>query len=351
MLVTVVIPTYNRADFLPDAIDSALAQTHREIEVIVVDDGSTDGTEELMARRYSSNPLVRYFRQRNSGVATARNRGITEGRGELIAFLDSDDLWFPEKLRIQIAILSQLPEAGMLWTDMQAISPEGRMIHERHLRRMYGAYRFFPTMRDLFSEEHSLDKFPDLAKLLPADTKVYCGNIFSQMVLGNLAHTSTAVIRRSRIDVAGLFREDFRVGEDHDFFLRMSKAGPVAFADIVTIGYRVNMSDALTAMKRLEFAEAFLRSLEENLASARDAITLPKKVIDDCLCAALGWVAVERFMQKRYRGGMRCLIGSLRRNPYQPALMKSVLRSLIPPGLQSALARPARSLRTARMAR
>ena len=120
-LVTCVIPVYNGAPYLGEAIDSALAQTYREVEVIVVDDGSTDESG-AVARSYDGR--VHYIRQENAGPPVARNRGIREARGEIIAFLDSDDLWHAEKIERQLAPLMARPEldgclchARMFWID------------------------------------------------------------------------------------------------------------------------------------------------------------------------------------------------------------------------------------------
>ena len=105
--VSVVIPTYNSARYLGAAVDSVLAQSFRAIEVLVIDDGSTDETEAVMSKY---GPPVRYIRQVNSGVAAARNRGIQESTGRYVAFLDADDTWLPEKLELQLAALGKYEE-------------------------------------------------------------------------------------------------------------------------------------------------------------------------------------------------------------------------------------------------
>lgn len=101
--VSVIIPTYNSARYVVDAVESVLAQTYRDFEVIVIDDGSTDETPEVM-KRYGA--PVRYLRQENAGVAAARNRGIAESSGRYVAFLDADDVWLPQKLERQINALA-----------------------------------------------------------------------------------------------------------------------------------------------------------------------------------------------------------------------------------------------------
>lgn len=93
--VSVIIPTYNRARCIENAIDSVLTQTHQTVDVIVIDDGSTDDTEERITHRFGDEPRVRYPRQQNQAVAAARNRGIAIARADCIAFLDSDDIWKP----------------------------------------------------------------------------------------------------------------------------------------------------------------------------------------------------------------------------------------------------------------
>src|SRR2546422_14004 len=109
MLISVIIPTYNSVRFLTEAVDSVLAQTFSDFEILVIDDGSTDETQDVM-RQYGS--LVRCIRQQNSGVAVARNRGITESRGRYVAFLDADDTWLADKLERQVNALSSESGAG-----------------------------------------------------------------------------------------------------------------------------------------------------------------------------------------------------------------------------------------------
>ncbi len=110
--VSVIIPTYNRRAYVQEAIDSVLAQTYTDYEIIVIDDGSTDGTGEALRERYGDKIIYEW--QENQGLSAARNRGIESSRGQYIALLDSDDLWMPEKLERQVACLSQHPEVAMV---------------------------------------------------------------------------------------------------------------------------------------------------------------------------------------------------------------------------------------------
>ena len=115
-LVTVIIPTYNRARLVGEAIDSVLAQEWAGLQIVVADDGSTDDTREVVSR-YGDK--LEYFFQPNAGQAAARNRALERARGEFIAFLDSDDLWLPHKLRTEIAVFERLPEAVAVFSDSE----------------------------------------------------------------------------------------------------------------------------------------------------------------------------------------------------------------------------------------
>lgn len=111
MIYSVIIPSYNRCELLAEAIASVLQQNYSALEIIVVDDGSTDSTAAMIARQY---PFVRYFYQNNQGPASARNRGLAEATGELIALLDSDDIWHENKINTELVLLREFPEADVL---------------------------------------------------------------------------------------------------------------------------------------------------------------------------------------------------------------------------------------------
>src|ERR1043166_827555 len=117
MTVSVVIPTYNRAHTVRDAVRSVLAQRYRDLELIVVDDGSTDDTAARLAA--VSDPRLRVIMGRHAGVSAARNLGVSKASGNLISFLDSDDLWHPDKLTAEVAFLERHPEVHAVFTDLE----------------------------------------------------------------------------------------------------------------------------------------------------------------------------------------------------------------------------------------
>jgi len=180
-MVTVVIPTYNRREIVQEAIQSVLQQTYRDFELIVVDDGSSDGTGEVVCKF----PSVRYIYQKNRGVSAARNRGIGEGRGELIAFLDSDDLWMPQKLAVQVAFMEDHPEVQICQTEEIWMRNGVRVNPRNHHRK--------PS-----------------------------GDIFARSLELCLVSPSAVMVRRGLFERMDGFDEALPACEDYDLWLRVA---------------------------------------------------------------------------------------------------------------------------------
>ena len=190
-MITVVIPTYNRYGLLKVAIDSVLDQSYRDFELIVIDDGSTDDTHALV-RSYGDS-LV-YLKQENQGPSAARNRGIEESRGSLVAFLDSDDRWHPDKLLIQIEAMEEEP--GYL------ISHTGEVWYRNG---------------ELLRQKKKHQKLP--------------GYIFERSLSMCMVSMSTVIARRELFDHIGCFDEKLPCCEDYDFWLRASLRYPFLLVD------------------------------------------------------------------------------------------------------------------------
>ncbi|MEX2641948.1 MAG: glycosyltransferase family 2 protein [Acetobacterales bacterium] len=197
--VSVVVPTYNRARLLRRAIDSALGQSHRDLELLIVDDASTDRTADMVASYRDSR--IRYFRQpANAGVAAARNRGMREAKGSLIAFLDSDDMWLPQKLELQVDMFERGPPAlGLVHCAVEILDAggSGRVVVPRE-----------------------------------------GGLLRDRLLLSNvLAGGSCAMIRRSVIAVVGFFDEQLPAIEDYDYWLRIARFFRVDYVPEVLVRY------------------------------------------------------------------------------------------------------------------
>lgn len=333
-LVSVIIPTYNRADCIAKAIDSVLGQTYGDIEVILIDDGSKDDTRAVINDTYGKDERVRYVHQQNGGVSAARNHGIRLVKGAYAALLDSDDVWKPFKLELQLACLKAFPDAGMVWTNMTAVDTDGRVEAEYYLKTFYTAYRWFSS-NDLFDQSRSLAEIePDLA-LVVGDRRVYSGEIYSQMIMGNLVHTSTVLLTRERLGQAGFFDESRRSGEDHEFHLRACRAGRVAFVDVPSILYQVGRTDQLTRPEyKVQMATKFLSVVTSALEQDRDRIKLPPHMIDEVLADAHGWLGEALFESGSQREARPHMRQSLRHKPGQLRLLRLYATAFLPPAAQ-----------------
>jgi glycosyltransferase involved in cell wall biosynthesis len=310
-LVSVVIPTYNRVSIVGRAIDSVLSQHYRAVEVIVVDDGSTDGTEDLV-RKYDSR--VRYVRQSNAGVSAARNLGLRETKGEFIALLDSDDEWLPWKIELQVAALHRYSDLGMVWTDMAAVDERGATIADAYLRTMYSGYSRVNTSEIMEVRGRISELNVKNVEGLAA-RQILAGDIFAYMLLGNLVHTSTVLLRRDRLRAAGGFDESLRVsGEDYDFHLKTCFLGPVGFLDVSSIRYRVGANDQLTAQRfMLQVARNNLTTVVRWIdRGGRKVNVLDKAQIRSTLANAHGWLGIEEYQAGNRKLARQHLAKSLR---------------------------------------
>ncbi|HEY6476335.1 MAG TPA: glycosyltransferase family 2 protein [Polyangia bacterium] len=345
-LVSVVIPTYNRASLVTNAAASALAQSYAPIEVVIVDDGSTDDTRGRLAHDFAGDARVRCLHQPNGGPASARNTGFAEARGAYVALLDSDDSWHPWKLAAQVGCMERHPELGMTWTDMEMIDPSGRVADPAHLRTMYSGYRLFST-EQIFPRSVPLrDVIPEMAAVV-GEARLRMGEIFSQMVLGSLVHTSTVLLRRERLARVGGFDESLRrTGEDYDFHLRTCREGPVGLLDVAAIRYQQGMPDRLTADHlKVHMMENALRTVERAIARDRSAIDLPEETLRRRLARLHASIGLERLQRGEPELARRHYFESLRQQPWQPGLAKPLLFALLPGGTGVALRRRLQALK------
>lgn len=198
-LVSVIIPTYNRANFIRRAIDSVFIQDYENVEIIVVDDASTDNTESIV-RDIKDDRIVYIKNERNLGVSASRNRAIGISRGEVIAFLDSDDYWLEGKLKKQLAKLLGDRDIGLVYTGERFIDDRGIILR---------------------------DEIPR-----------YSGYIYDVLLAKNFISPSSSIVRRDVLDDVGLFLEDLDYREDHELWLRISKKYKIDYVpEILTVRY------------------------------------------------------------------------------------------------------------------
>ena len=228
--VSVIVPTYNRADLLPRALDSILSQTVNPHQVIVVDDGSTDETKDAVSKGY---PCVEYIRQANKGVSAARNLGIGKSTGDWVAFLDSDDEWLPAKLEIQSR---RFQDDVMLVHSDEIWIRNGVRVNAMNKHRKSG------------------------------------GDLYERCLPMCVISPSAAVIRRSLFECVGLFDESLPACEDYDLWLRICSRFPVAYVDQPLIrkygGHTDQLSRAHWGMDRFR-VRALVKMLDSGLINDR----------------------------------------------------------------------------------
>lgn len=234
MKVSIVIPTYNRQQYVCHAIESALSQTLEDFEVIVVDDGSTDNTKDVIAPYIDK---IKYIYTENGGPAHARNVGLKKANGEYISFLDSDDIYYPYKTELQASFLDKFPEIGMVYTEFSGFDDNG-YFDEYHLKKYHTAYKNGRlTYEDIFLEKISIKN----AVLKPGNIKsgtIYMGNIFDAYFQQIIVFTNSVMFRRNILDTVGLFNEQYFLFEELDFVLRICKCNKIAFINVPTYKLR-----------------------------------------------------------------------------------------------------------------
>lgn len=198
--VSVIIPAYNSAKYICSAIDSVLQQSYKDIEIIVVDDGSTDNTKEVL-KNYASG--IKYIYQENGGPAKARNTGIKNAIGEYIAFLDSDDLWAESKLELQIHFMENNPNVGLVFSDMINFHDDTK--HE-------AIYLSYTNHHDNFKARHLI-----------------ISDCFIKLLGTNFIPTPSVVVRKKCFDSSGLFNEELTVAEDVDMWLRIALSFEIGY--------------------------------------------------------------------------------------------------------------------------
>ncbi|MER3524277.1 MAG: glycosyl transferase family 2 [Ignavibacteria bacterium] len=219
-LVSVIIPAYNAERFVERTLRSVIGQTYPNMEILVVDDGSTDDTSQIVQSFCRQDSRVVLLRKENGGVATARNLGFQKSNGELITPLESDDVWYPEKLTEQVKLMQNFEASvGMVYCWSRIIDEDDRPIVDI--------------------------------------THRYEGNVAAELMLSNfLGKGSCALIRRECFDVAGLYNGDTTPCEEWDMYLRVAERYNVHLVPKILVGYREVLTSLSADVRRMERAFA-----------------------------------------------------------------------------------------------
>lgn len=289
-IVTVVVPTYNGERYLADTLRAVLAQTQPGVELIVVDDGSTDGTLALVA---AVAPQARLLTQANAGVSAARNRGLAHAQGRYVGFLDQDDLWHPQQLERQVGWLEAHPEVGAAVCRF----------HHWHPQQL---------------------QHPEPAALWGADPgpgvdPAFSGFVYHQFLIDCWALTSGTLLRREVVAAAGGFDESLRYSEDWDLWLRLSRRTPFALLNWPPVLYRHHAVQGSRTVRQRDFR---VELLERHAALHGLASADGRAVSADRFAEVLANYQAEFGYHHLAHGhrwtGVRSLLAAWRRQPGRP---------------------------------
>lgn len=229
-VVSVVIPAYNCETYIAQTIDSVLSQDHKAIELIVIDDGSTDKTREIV-RGYGHK--LKLICQQNAGVCKARNRGIEAATGQFLCLLDHDDYWYPDKISRQLEAFANHPETGIVYSNFTwwFADESGRFPEPDRMSRMTG--------NRILDQEFS-------------------GWIYHQLLLDCWVLTSTALIRKEVFDRCGAFDESLPYSEDWDLWLRVSRVYPYQKLQNSTTLYRQHVQQGNKKVRSIDYRTVLL---------------------------------------------------------------------------------------------
>lgn len=284
-LVSVIVPTYNRRETIQAAIASVQRQTFTDWELIVVDDGSTDGTADLIE---GSDPRLVLIRQKNQGVNAARNTGMLRARGRYIAFLDSDDEWLPHHLELSVAFFRAFPGEDFLSGEFSEDTGSGGLVHFLHsaltewypplAKRAGSSLLRLPRgesdpYRRVFGSVQPIGEWGQhiLARTPYRDARLYRGRVFEHMRFGFLFALQPTVLTRRAREAVGLFDPRYRIGADYSYLANFCRRFAANFLSLPMAikheyardGAQLNEEHLSTGSTQFEFERDLLDQFEE----------------------------------------------------------------------------------------
>lgn len=226
-MISVIIPTYNSEKYILECVYSVINQTHKDIEIIVIDDGSIDNTEKKLENLIKDGKII-FYKKNNGGPASARNLGIRKSSGDYIAFIDADDVWTENKIENQIDLIRKNNEPVVIYTDIFYINKE---------------------------REREYD--------------IYQGLIYEKLLKSNFITNSSVIIDRRIIRDVGLLNESEEMFgiEDYEYWLRISKKYKFVFLNKKLTGYRIHANQINSHTKKYQISNLLLKELIDNFPS------------------------------------------------------------------------------------
>lgn len=288
-MVSVVVTAYNYAEFLPCCLESVLGQTHADLDVVVVDDGSTDNTRQVV-EPYLADARLRYVYQENAGQSSAKNRGVRESRSELVAFVDADDVCLPERIARQLPLFDD-PEVGVGYARRRIVDAQNRQFPFDH-----------PTL--------------------------YRGRVLDRIYAYNFICFSSSMVRKSVFEAAGGFDESLKMGVDYDLWTRMAARCAFDYVDEELVLYRAGHGNMSThTEKRLR---STWRIMQKNLRRPEVRAGLSRAAVGESRARLLRSLGRLRAGQGRIHAAAACFAGSLLLRPHWPETWKIIAKCALP---------------------
>jgi glycosyltransferase involved in cell wall biosynthesis len=288
-LVSVIVPVYNRAHLVAETIDSILLQTYRHLEIILINDGSSDNSLSVIKEYEKCFPeKIRVIDQKNQGQIVARNNGIKEAHGKYIAFLDSDDLWLPSKLEQQIPLFGQ--GVGLVYGGVEFINESG--------------------------ETTDFD---------PCDPSVQ-GNIYPQLLVKNRMTGGSVVVLAEALAKVGLFDPEFRAAENWDLWLRICKEYQARLVNKPVVKYRLHQNNMSKDVMLMQDAKRQIMSKHCDIHSPDKLIARYSRLAEADLFYKLG---VDCFSREQFGKAIRNFLQVMKISPFYEDTPIRLLRSLL----------------------
>jgi glycosyltransferase involved in cell wall biosynthesis len=286
--VSVVVTCYNYGKYLSVALESLLEQSLKNMEIIIIDDGSSDNTSEVI-KPYIEDSRIRYIYQSNAGQPRAKNRGVKESSGEFIAFLDADDIWLPTKLEKQLTLFAD-PQVGVVYSRRKWINQDGAEIsgNERTLRR---------------------------------------GDILDHIFIDNFICFSSSVVRRSCLEDVGYFDENLPMGIDYDLWIRLAARYRFDYVDEPLVKYRTGHANlSKNTLKRYECAQKIMnKALDDPDINNKFSWHTPRLAWADTWSNMAFYLAANDHKNEAWRYFGKALL----QLPVYPQLWKRMLKCLL----------------------
>ena len=292
-LVSIVIPVYNGAGYLSECVESCLGQSYPNLEIVVIDDGSTDDSRDVL-QPYQKKIVYHY--QENAGLAGARNTGHRIAKGKYIAWLDADDIAHPERILLQALYLEKHEEVVLVCTNFSAFDEMGKK-YDDYATQNYSQLQVPEGIREILPEIEEINSGSyHGVNCTIASKKIFSGDGRHKLIWGNFIHPPTIMMRKSAYRKAGELKRNIPTQEDWEYFFRISKYGRIAWIDYPLLKYRLHsqqMSSTSNAVKNAKgIVSVFEDMLKEEQAYAKDNEREVRKKLGR-FCAGAAYTLIE----------------------------------------------------------